>query len=678
MQFLSRDLTSQYISNSYQDVVQRYQDGSTDWLLDGLGYTILGILSSSVGGIILTQDQTSSLIVTSSYIEGYNVDGFVLESVSASYIEGYNVDGAVLESLSSLFSSQSISSSFSSTASYVITANTSSYPWIKTGNDISYVGGKVGIGTATPKYLLHVYSASVVPSSSLVDVLAVEVSAGGGLISGFGPSIVFKDAGSSAKFLARIGGVYEPGAPGSFLGGLSFYTNPSTSPADSTVERMRITNTGKVGIGLTNPTNSLDVSGNISCSVITASIFNGTSSWATNVVNTGSGGTTLTTGSIYQITASWANNVISASFLNNISQDLIPLTNNTYDLGASDRQWKDLFVSSGSIYLNNIPLSMIDGTISIDGKSIMTSDTVIPSSSYSMTSNTVGNLSFSDNSILINSNTTDSIAPEALKIVSISSGSYNLLSGYGTVNKYFQINIKNSSNSVSASSDFVATSDNGTESSSYINMGINSSTYKISDYDIESFNGGYLFTAGGDLSIGTKTPGKKLIFHTGGTKIINKIIEISDGLISITGSIGINSGSLIGTASWANQSDTSSVSLYANTASYSFTSSYELGYEISSSYASSSTWAISASWSPSVDLPHVEKGIVSGSDFSGSPKYINVNYSKTFLNNIYIISIIGDDARLWTANNRTTSSFTINSNSNQPIIGMVMWRIEEI
>src|ERR1035437_6088939 len=138
MQFLSRDLTSQYISNSYQDVVQRYQDGSTDWLLDGMGYTIFGIPSSSVGGIILTQDQTASLSSTASYIEGYNVDGFVLESISASYIEGYNVDGTVLESLSSLFSSQSVTASYIegynidgivSSSSF---SKTSSYPWIKT------------------------------------------------------------------------------------------------------------------------------------------------------------------------------------------------------------------------------------------------------------------------------------------------------------------------------------------------------------------------------------------------------------------------------------------------------------------------------------------------------------------------------------------------------------------
>ena len=43
MQFPQRDLTNQYISTSYQDVVQRYLSGSIDYLLDGFGFSILGV-----------------------------------------------------------------------------------------------------------------------------------------------------------------------------------------------------------------------------------------------------------------------------------------------------------------------------------------------------------------------------------------------------------------------------------------------------------------------------------------------------------------------------------------------------------------------------------------------------------------------------------------------------------
>jgi len=75
-----------------------------------------------------------------------------------------------------------------------------------------------------------------------------------------------------------------------------------------------------IGINITSSQNKLDVEGNISCSVITASLFNGTASYslsssystsASYASNAGSGGTTLTTGSTYSITSSWA---VSASW----------------------------------------------------------------------------------------------------------------------------------------------------------------------------------------------------------------------------------------------------------------------------------------------------------------------------------------------------------------------------
>jgi hypothetical protein len=71
----------------------------------------------------------------------------------------------------------------------------------------------------------------------------------------------------------------------------------------------------------------------------------------------GGSGTTLTTGSTYPITSSWSNNALTASYLDPISQSLIPWTGSTYSLGSPINKWKDLYVSTGSIYIGDVILS---------------------------------------------------------------------------------------------------------------------------------------------------------------------------------------------------------------------------------------------------------------------------------------------------------------------------------
>jgi hypothetical protein len=116
-------------------------------------------------------------------------------------------------------------------------------------------------------------------------------------------------------------------------------------------------------------------------------------------------------------------------------------------------------------------------------------------------------------------------------------------------------------------------------------------------------------------------------------------------------------------------SSSSLSSSYALNASYSTSASYAPGNpSISASYSTS------ASYAPPIS--HVEFGIITGSSFSGNPKTYNINYVNPFPNNIYIVSIMGEDARVWSAANRSTTGFTITSNSNTPLAGMVMWRVE--
>jgi len=93
--------------------------------------------------------------------------------------------------------------------------------------------------------------------------------------------------------------------------------------------------------------------------------------------------------------------------------------------------------------------------------------------------------------------------------------SYNAIVARGTLNNYFQLNIQNKSNGSSASSDVVATADNGTETVNYVDLGINSSGNTQNVFG--NPDDAYLYTTGNNLLIGTATAAKALVFMTGGT-----------------------------------------------------------------------------------------------------------------------------------------------------------------
>lgn len=83
---------------------------------------------------------------------------------------------------------------------------------------------------------------------------------------------------------------------------------------------------------------------------------NGSSGTSGNSGSSGTSGATLITGSTYPITSSFSIKSISASYLNKVSQSLIPAINNLYSLGTVNQKWKDLYVSTASIYFDNYQL----------------------------------------------------------------------------------------------------------------------------------------------------------------------------------------------------------------------------------------------------------------------------------------------------------------------------------
>jgi hypothetical protein len=126
-------------------------------------------------------------------------------------------------------------------------------------------------------------------------------------------------------------------------------------------------------------------------------------------------------------------------------------------------------------------------------------------------------------------------APEKLLVDAGTTTSFNVISGKGTINNYLQLNIQNRSDGTSASSDIVATADNGNESSGFVDMGINSSGYNSTGI-LGGVNTAYLYATGRDFVIGngTSTGNRNLIFFTNGFNTTDEKLRILS-----TGNIGI-------------------------------------------------------------------------------------------------------------------------------------------
>jgi hypothetical protein len=179
--------------------------------------------------------------------------------------------------------------------------------------------GSVGIGTITPTSKLHISGSTA--NETLLNIQnntgtnSLSISSSGLISFGNGPFTIA--GGQVAAYTATINGslyvssttylgtalyasnIYEQGASTNAGIILSNYLTRSLSFTTSGSERVRINSAGNVGIGTTNPVNKLDVVGNISCSVITASLF------TSNILFPY---TTLTTSSTNWITCNFADN----------------------------------------------------------------------------------------------------------------------------------------------------------------------------------------------------------------------------------------------------------------------------------------------------------------------------------------------------------------------------------
>ena len=107
---------------------------------------------------------------------------------------------------------------------------------------------------------------------------------------------------------------------------------------------------------------------------------------------------------------------------------------------------------------------------------------------------------------------------------------------------YSQLINMNYSNSNTASTDFVAQNNLGSDAFHYIDMGINSSTYDGTSigWTISGANDSYLYANAGSLTIGTDTANKIIKFHTGGVGSANIRANITDAGMNVIGNVSAN------------------------------------------------------------------------------------------------------------------------------------------
>lgn len=94
-----------------------------------------------------------------------------------------------------------------------------------------------------------------------------------------------------------------------------------------------------------------------------------------------------------------------------------------------------------------------------------------------------------------------------------------------SINNYLQQNTRNASNGNNASGDYVVTADTGSDTTNYVDLGINSSGFSQPTWTINGALDSYLYASNGNLAIGTAS-GKVLDFFTSGTTSANRRMRI--------------------------------------------------------------------------------------------------------------------------------------------------------
>jgi Chaperone of endosialidase len=323
----------------------------------------------------------------------------------------------------------------------------------------------------------------------------------------------------------------------------------------------------QVGVGTASPNSTLDVRGSVATNYRAFTASTSAASTDNLLVFTGSSAATLTLptavgcdGRNYMIKNASTSGTTplltiattSSQTIDGITTWLLDEANETITLVSNGANW------------NIVAQSLASGSgtdWSQGGNSVSSLKNIGTISNYSLpfiTNNTEKMRLTSSGNLGIGTSTFNGTYPEKLLVDAGTTTSVNAIVGKGSIDSYLQLNIQNNSSGASASSDVVATANNGSETTNYIDMGINGGSNASGIMGVA--NDAYLYNIGQNLLVGTGTAAKSLVFMTGGTtQATNERMRV-DG----NGKVGIGTNAIpkgtIGAAKFAIEGTTASTS----------------------------------------------------------------------------------------------------------------------
>jgi hypothetical protein len=378
------------------------------------------------------------------------------------------------------------------------------------------------------------------------------------------------------------------------------------------------------------------------------------------------------TGSLFG-TSSWASNVVTAqtaSYLNNLNQNL-SVTGSV------------ILSGSGGTELIVLGDQNITGSLNISGSILMT-----PSGSITIVSGSVRALSFTGSLLGTASYVTGSIYTAGNLALSASyalTASYALnaaaggLSGTGTANRVTKFT---GASTVGDSNIF----DDGTNiqiTGSAVTISGSSAILRVtgSISAVGGFTGSLLGTASFANNTATASYVNNLNQNVTVSGSLFVTASTSNTAIRTIGDVMV-SGTFYSTASFSDNSfvgvgnliNTGSIIVTRGgfTGSLLGTASFVTGSIFTvGNLAISSSYAVTASFL--VGNLKSKAGSVANTSFAGSPRTAAVTFTTAFPNTSYAVTITGEDNRAWMVQSKATTGFTINSNSTVALGGTTYW-----